>query len=56
MLDWSPTVNLEKGVGIMLEHIHDWHDAPLWDSAGIENATESWFKYLGKESQVNLND
>ena len=53
-LKWSPTINLEKGVGIMLEHINDWRDAPLWDSSGIEKATESWFKYLGestKESQ-----
>jgi UDP-glucose 4-epimerase len=56
VLDWSPTVNLEKGVGIMLDHINDWRDAPLWDSAGIENATKSWFKYLGKESEVKPND
>ena len=46
-LKWSPTINLEKGVGIMLEHIDDWKDAPLWDSSGIEIATKSWFKYLG---------
>jgi UDP-glucose 4-epimerase len=55
-LDWSPTVDLEKGVEIMLEHINDWQDAPLWDSSGIESATKSWFKYLGKESEVKLND
>lgn len=29
-LGWSPTVNLKEGVQIMLEHINDWHDAPLW--------------------------
>jgi UDP-glucose 4-epimerase len=56
VLDWSPTVNLEKGVGIMLDHINDWRDAPLWDIAGIEDATKSWFKYLGKESEVKPND
>ena len=55
-INYNPTVNLEKGVEIMLEHIDDWHDAPLWDSSGIENATKSWFKYLGKESEVTLND
>jgi UDP-glucose 4-epimerase len=55
-LDWSPTVDLEKGVEIMLEHINDWQDAPLWDSSGIESATKSWFKYLGKESEVKIND
>ena len=46
-LNWAPSINLEKGVGIMLEHIDDWKDAPLWDSSGIEIATKSWFKYLG---------
>lgn len=49
-LDWSPEVSLETGVGIMLEHIDDWRDAPLWDSSGIAEATKSWFKYLGKDS------
>ena len=55
-LKWSPTINLEKGVGIMLEHINDWRDAPLWDSSGIEKATESWFKYLGKSAKERAND
>lgn len=55
-LKWSPTIDLEKGVGIMLEHINDWRDAPLWDSSGIEKATESWFKYLGESAKERAND
>lgn len=51
-LGWSPTVSLQKGVEIMLENINDWHDAPLWNSSGIENATKSWFKYLSGKSEV----
>ena len=55
-LKWSPTLNLENGVGIMLEHINDWRDAPLWDSSGIAKATESWFKYLGESAKERAND
>ena len=55
-LKWSPTINLENGVGIMLEHINDWQDAPLWDSSGIAKATESWFKYLGESAKERAND
>jgi UDP-glucose 4-epimerase len=50
-LDWAPIVNLENGVKIMLENIHEWKDAPLWDSFKIEMATKSWFKYLGDKSK-----
>ena len=47
ILDWVPEVSLEAGVRVMLEHIQDWKDAPLWDVNNIEGATRSWFKYLG---------
>ena len=56
MLPWSPTIDLEKGVAIMLDHIDDWRDAPLWDSSGINRATESWFKYLGEKPEAMSND
>lgn len=55
-LGWSPTVNLKEGVQIMLEHINDWHDAPLWDVSGIEKATKPWFRYLKKDPEMMLND
>jgi len=46
-LHWVPEVSLEEGVKVMLEHIQDWENAPLWDVNRIEGATKSWFKYLG---------
>jgi len=32
----------------MLEHIDLWRQAPVWDTASVEEATRDWFKYLGK--------
>lgn len=46
---WKPLVSLEEGVKIMLDNIDYWRDAPLWEPASIEKATEDWFKYLGKK-------
>jgi UDP-glucose 4-epimerase len=48
-LNWSPMISFEDGVGLMMEGIDHWKDAPLWDKSSIEKATESWFKYLGKK-------
>ena len=49
LLGWRAKVAFEEGVGNMLKHLDDWRDAPLWDPASIKQATESWFRYLGKE-------
>ena len=46
LLHWSPKVNLEEGVGILLENIDYWKDAPVWNKETISKATEDWFKYL----------
>lgn len=46
-LGWSPSVTFEDGVAKMLEAIHDWKDAPVWDESQIEKATKKWFEYLG---------
>lgn len=46
-LDWRPRVPFEQGVALMLEHIEDWKDAPLWDESSIKVATQSWFHFLG---------
>lgn len=46
-LGWKPTVAFEDGVKIMLADIELWRDAPLWDPASIETATQTWFRYLG---------
>lgn len=47
VLGYSPQVSFESGVGVMLEEIERWRDAPVWTPDGIERATESWFEHLG---------
>jgi UDP-glucose 4-epimerase len=47
LLNWQPKVSLEKGVGILLDNIDYWREAPVWDKDSIANATEKWFEYLG---------
>lgn len=46
-LRWTPRVSFEEGVGRVLANIDYWRDAPLWDSASIAKATETWLRYLG---------
>jgi UDP-glucose 4-epimerase len=47
LLEWSPRVDFECGVNLMLTNISDWNEAPVWDPESIDSATRSWFKYLG---------
>lgn len=47
-LKWEPKVSFKEGVKVMLENIHYWKEAPLWEPESIAKATEDWFKYLGK--------
>ena len=47
LLNWRPKVSLEEGVGILLDNIDYWREAPVWDKESIAVATEKWFKYLG---------
>ena len=46
ILNWHPKVNLEEGVGILLENLDYWREAPVWDEKSIAVATEKWFEYL----------
>ena len=46
-LGWKPTVTFEDGVARMMAEIDHWRDAPLWDPRSIEQATKTWFQYLG---------
>lgn len=46
LLGWSPTVALDEGVSILLDHIEYWREAPVWDERSIDEATKSWFHYL----------
>jgi len=47
LLDWQPMINFEDGVNIMLKDIGNWKDAPLWDANSIEQATKTWFEFMG---------
>lgn len=49
-LGWRPAITIEDGVGRMLADIEYWRDAPLWDPASIEKATQTWFRYLGQKN------
>lgn len=51
LLNWRAKVPFAEGVARMLERIDDWKDAPVWDPGSINQATATWFRYLGKESQ-----
>lgn len=47
LLGWEPEVSFEEGVGVMLDNIEEYRDAPLWDEESIAEATNDWFTYLG---------
>lgn len=49
LLAWEPKVTFEVGVKNMLDSIQNWKDAPVWDTASIDQATTTWFRYLGKK-------
>ncbi len=48
VLGWQPKVGFDEGVAVMLEHINDWRDAPVWNQQSIAEATKQWFNYLGE--------
>jgi UDP-glucose 4-epimerase len=48
-LGWRPKVAIEEGVGILLDNIEYWRQAPVWTPESIRVATHAWFRYLGKE-------
>ncbi len=47
LLNWKPEVSFEEGVAIMLQKLENWKDAPVWNPDSIQQATASWFEYLG---------
>ncbi|MES2910974.1 MAG: SDR family oxidoreductase [Pseudomonadota bacterium] len=52
LLGWAPQVSFEEGVAMMLEHLSDWRDAPVWSTTSIQQATAPWFKFLGNEAST----
>ena len=55
-LGWEPAISFEQGVGIMVDNIHMWRGAPIWDSESIADATKEWFRYLGNDREDGLNN
>ena len=49
LLGWQPTVSFEEGVGIMLDNIEYWNQAPVWTADSIADATQGWFEHLGRK-------
>ncbi|MCE7505303.1 SDR family oxidoreductase [Polynucleobacter sp. IMCC30063] len=45
-LNWTPKVNINSGIKLVLENIDYWKDAPVWTPESISDATRDWFKYL----------
>jgi len=50
LLGWRAAVSFEQGVALMLRHLDDWRDAPLWEPDSIKRATASWFRHLGSQA------
>lgn len=47
-LGWKAKVSFEEGVQKVLDNIEYWRKAPVWTPDSIGEATQDWFKYLGK--------
>ena len=48
ILGWKAKTTLEEGVAKILAEIEYWREAPVWTPDTIGEATQDWFKYLGK--------
>ena len=44
--NWSPKVDIKKGIKILLNNIDYWKNAPVWTKKSIKKETKNWFKYL----------
>ena len=44
---WIPKLSFEDGVEKVVQNISYWKNSPLWDPKSIDEATKTWFKYLG---------
>lgn len=53
LLGWRPEVEFEEGVAIMLSHIEEFRDAPVWTPEAIAEATRDWFTFLSKDQGVH---
>lgn len=46
-LGWNPEVSIDQGIGLLLENIDYWNNAPVWEPDSIAEQTKDWFRYLG---------
>lgn len=46
--NWEPTVKIEEGIGMLLKNINSWKEASVLTPEKIEEATNTWSKYLKK--------
>ncbi len=46
-LGFAAKIPFAAGVGMMLDSIENWRNAPVWNEASIAEATTDWFRYLG---------
>ena len=49
-IGWEPKVDLAAGVGVMLQNLDYWREAPVWTAERIAEATADWFKHLSPSS------
>ena len=45
-LNWEPQIDFAEGVGRMIKNIEYWKQAPVWDTASIQEATRTWFAFM----------
>jgi UDP-glucose 4-epimerase len=45
-LNWEPQIDFAEGVGRMIKYIEYWKQAPVWDTASIQEATRTWFAFM----------
>jgi UDP-glucose 4-epimerase len=44
--------SIERGVAVLLDHIEDWRQAPVWTPESISDATAAWFACLDRRAEV----
>lgn len=45
-LGWEPKVNIERGIGKMLENLDYWKEAKVWEPQAIAEETKEWVECL----------
>lgn len=44
--NWKPSININKGIKLILSDINYWKKAPVWTPEKIEAVTKDWFDYV----------